>query len=208
MSVHSASSSSTAPPSDAAGPTSAASVPSPRSPLNWARQWLGSRGRSGGPRLTADEQRVSHRIVQLGSAWQVVAWPRKQPRQQEGFLVIGPAGVFAITVADQGRHRVMLAGDVVQIHGRRPPLISNARKAGRRASEALTAAVGTKVPVVPVLTFVGAGPLSAYGLPAGCLVVSYRELDQLLLAAGNKITPETARKLAQVASHPDTWTEE
>lgn len=212
MSVNSASSRSPAHLSSSE-PLAAASapppVPAPRSPLDWARQWFGGRGRPGGvARLTSAEQRASHRLAQLGPAWQVVPWPRGRQRDQDGFLVIGPGGVFAVTVVDQGRHRVMMAGDVVQIQGRRPPLVNRARRAARRASEALTATVGAKVPVVPVLTFIGSGPLSAHGLPAGCLVVSYRELDQLLLAAGEKITVQTARKLAQVASHPDTWADE
>ncbi|HLU43488.1 MAG TPA: hypothetical protein VKZ67_00470 [Natronosporangium sp.] len=209
MRVHSATSRSSSPLSSTPLPvTSAPAVPAPRSPRDWVRQWFGGRGGSNPTRLTSAEQRASHRLAQLGSAWQVVPWGRSRQRDHEGFLAVGPGGVFAVTVVDQGRHRVMMAGDVVQIHGRRPPLVSRARRAARRASEALTAAVGAKVPVVPVLTFVGSGPLSAHGLPAGCLVVSYRELDQLLLAAGEKITAETARKLAQVARHPSTWADE
>jgi hypothetical protein len=212
MSVHSASSGS----SDSAssggsltprltgGPFGPPSAP-PRSPLDWARQRFGNRNNR---RLSAAGQRAGHRLEQLGPAWRVVEWPSAEfveDRDHAGFLAIGPGGVYSVTVVDQGRRRVMLAGDVVQIHGRRPPHISRARKAARKASNALTAAVGTKVPVVPVLTFVGSGPISAQGLPNGCLVVAHRELDRVLLAAGNKISPETARKLADVASHPATW---
>jgi hypothetical protein len=113
--------------------------------------------------------------------------------------------VYAVTVVEHGRQRVLLAGDVVQIQGKRPPYVARARREAKTASDALTAAVGTAVPVVPVLTFVGSGALSAHGLPTGCLVVSHRELDRLLLAAGNKISSATAQKLAEVASHPATW---
>jgi len=100
---------------------------------------------------------------------------------------------------------VMLAGDVVQIQGRRPPYVARAKRAARKVSQALSAAVGTKVPVVPVLTFVGSGAISAQGMPTGCLAVVNRELHRLLLAAGNKISVDTAKKLADVANHPATW---
>jgi hypothetical protein len=141
----------------------------------------------------------------------VVDWPESVrsglDRDQAGFLVIGPGGIYSVTVVEHGRQRVMLAGDVIQIHGRRPPYVARAKRAARKVSEALSAAVGAKVPVVPILTFVGTGAISAQGMPTGCLAVVHRELHRLLLAAGNKISADTARKLADVANHPATWAE-
>jgi hypothetical protein len=180
----------------------------PRSPLDWARQRLGGRGAR---RLTAAGQRAESQLQQLGLAWQVVDWPESVrsglDRDQAGFLVIGPGGIYSVTVVEHGRQRVMLAGDVIQIHGRRPPYVARAKRAARKVSEALSAAVGAKVPVVPILTFVGTGAISAQGMPTGCLAVVHRELHRLLLAAGNKISADTARKLADVANHPATWAE-
>lgn len=179
----------------------------PRSPFDWARQRLAGRGTR---RLSAAGQRATHQLAHLEPSWQVVELPAPagtngRDPDDTGFLAIGPGGVYSVTVVDHGRQRVMVAGDVVQIHGRRPPYVAQARRTAKRVSEALSAAVGTKVPVVPVLTFVGSGAISAHGLPTGCLAVVHRELDRLLLAAGNKISAETARKLADVAGHPATW---
>jgi hypothetical protein len=180
-----------------------------RSPLDWARQRFTGRATR---RLSAAGQRAGHRLAHLAPSWRVVEWPHtgltSPDQERTGFLAIGPGGVYAVTVVDHGRQRVMVAGDVVQIQGRRPPYVAQARRAARKASEALTAAVGATVPVVPVLTFVGSGSMSTHGLPTGCLVVSHRELDRLLLAAGNKISTDTARKLADVASHPATWADQ
>lgn len=185
------------PATDPSAPTS--------TPLAWAKQRFGR----GNRRLPAAGQRAEHKLEQLGPAWRVVEWPEgavtSLGREHSGFLAIGPGGVYAISVVDHGRHRVMLAGDVVQIHGKRPPYVAHARKAAKTASTALTAAVGTTVPVVPVLTFVGSGALTAHGLPSGCVVVQHRELDRVLRMAGNKISANTAKKLADVASHPATW---
>jgi hypothetical protein len=180
----------------------------PRSPFDWARQRFGARPTR---RLSPAGQRAEHRLAQLGPSWQVVEWPAATDQaatDQNGFLAIGPGGVFAVTVVEHGRQRVMVAGDVIQIQGKRPPYVSRARRTAKKASEALTAAVGTTVPVVPVLAFVGSGTLSAQGLPSGCLVVPHRDLDRLLLAAGSKISPTTAKKLADVASHPATWADQ
>ncbi|MPZ27395.1 MAG: hypothetical protein GEV12_13530 [Micromonosporaceae bacterium] len=174
--------------------------------MDWARQRLAGRDTR---KLSAAGQRATHQLEHLGPAWQVVEWPvavtAGRDQDNTGFLAIGPGGVYSVTVVDHGRQRVMVAGDVVQIHGRRPPYIAQARRSAKRVSDALSAVVGTKVPVVPVLTFVGSGAISAHGLPTGCLAVVHRELDRLLLAAGNKISADTARKLADVASHPATW---
>jgi hypothetical protein len=213
MSVNSASSSyrdpaaGGAPGAHPAGdPAGRASAPLPRSPLDWARQRLSSRGNR---RLSAAGQRASNQLAQLGPSWRVVDWPETVVAGAEpeptGFLAIGPGGVYSVVVVDHGRQRVMLAGDVVQIHGRRPPYVARARRTAKKVSQALSAAVGANVPVVPVLTFVGSGAISAQGLPTGCLAVPHRELDRLLLAAGHKISADTAQKLADVASHPSTW---
>ncbi|HEY8473530.1 MAG TPA: hypothetical protein VIL37_12970 [Natronosporangium sp.] len=180
----------------------------PRSPFKWARQRLAARPTR---RISAAGQRAEQRLAHLAPAWRVVDWlppTSENSPEQSGFLAIGPGGVYAVTVVEHGRQRVMVAGDVIQIQGRRPPYVARARKAAKKASEALTAAVGTTVPVVPVLAFVGSGSLSAQGLPTGCLLVPHRDLDRLLLAAGNKISTTTAKKLADVASHPATWADQ
>lgn len=182
------------------------------SPLEWARR---RRAERDARRIEAAGSRAVHRLDHLGPAWHVIEWPRtdlldlstdvQARRERAGFLAIGPSGVFAVTVADHGRSRVLIAGDVVQINGRRPAYIIEARRDARRASKALSAAVGRQVPVIPVLTFVGSGTISAHGLPRDCLVASYRELDRLLVAGGARISPATAEKLSEVARHPATW---
>lgn len=180
------------------------------SPLEWARR---RRAERDARRVEAAGSRAIDRLGHLGPAWHILDWPRVDApggepvphREQAGFLAIGPGGIFAVTVADHGRSRVLIAGDVVQINGRRPPYVTEARREARRASKALSAAIGRPVPVVPVLTFVGSGTISAHGLPKDCLVANYRELDRLLIAGGNRISIRTAEKLSQVARHPATW---
>jgi hypothetical protein len=184
-------------------------------PAEWARR---RRAQKEARRIEAAGNRAVARVDHLGPAWHVVEWPRTdlaEPTARDagrasrtghaGFLAIGPGGVYAVTVANHGRTRVLVAGDVVQINGRRPPYIAEARREAKQASKALSRAVGHGVPVVPVLTFVGSGVISVYGLPQDCLVAAYQDLDRLLLASGARISTHTAQKLSAVARHPSTW---
>lgn len=185
--------------------------PARPTPLEWARR---RRAERGARRLEAAGARALGQLDHLGPAWHVIEWPRTDPLDalfdhgeddRAGFLAIGPSGLFAVTIADHGRARVLVAGDVVQINGKRPPYVAEARRDAKRASKALSDAVGLPIPVTPVLTFVGSGVISVYGLPKDCLMATHRELDRLLVAAGNRITPATAEKLSRVAQAPSTW---
>jgi hypothetical protein len=177
-------------------------------PAEWARR---RRAQREARRIEAAGSRAIARVEHLGPSWHIVDWPRTSDwpqaprREQAGFLAIGPGGVFAVTVADHGRTRVLIAGDVVQINGRRPAYVAEARREAKQAEKMLSEAVGHKVPVVPVLTFVGNGVISVYGLPKDCLIAAYQDLDRLLIAGGARISARTAEKLSQVARHPATW---
>ena len=186
-------------------------APPRTSPTEWARR---RRAEREARRLEAAGARALTRLDRLGPNWHIVDWPRTDALgyyepdpadDRAGFLAIGPGGVYAVTVADHGRARVLIAGDVVQINGKRPQYVAEARREARRASKALSAAVGLAVPVTPVLTFVGSGVISVHGLPKEVLVATDKELDRLLIAGGARISPATASKLSAVAHHPATW---
>ncbi|MFC0004219.1 hypothetical protein [Micromonospora siamensis] len=198
-----------APPPRAESPT--ALEPVRPGPLQWARR---RRAERGARRLEAAGARAVGQLDHLGPAWHVIEWPRTDvpdvllehgQEDRAGFLAIGPSGLFAVTIADHGRARVLVAGDVVQINGKRPPYVAEARRDAKRASKALSDAVGLTIPVTPVLTFVGSGVISVYGLPKDCLMATHRELDRLLVAGGSRISPATAEKLSRVAQSPATW---
>jgi hypothetical protein len=194
-------------------PAPPAAVETPRqNPIEWARR---RRAEREARRVEAAGARALTRLDRLGPAWHIVDWPLTDSAQsyygpdptdeRAGFLAIGPGGVYAVTVADHGRTRVLIAGDVVQINGKRPAYVAEARRDAKRAAQAISAAVGLTVPVTPVLAFVGSGVISVHGLPKDCLVATHRELDRLLVAGGARISPATASKLSAVASHPATW---
>jgi hypothetical protein len=182
--------------------------------MEWARRLRAEREAR---RIEAAGARALKGLDHLGPSWHVVDWPRidgtdavdpggrAAGHERAGFLAIGPGGLFGITVVKHGRSRVLVAGDVVQINGRRPGCVAQARRDARLAARALSRAVGLTVPVTPVLAFVGSGLISMHGLPRGCLVAPHRELERLLLAGGRRISAATAEKLSEIARRPGTW---
>lgn len=149
--------------------------------------------------------RATNRLARLGSDWRMVDVAELGLRNPDTFLAIGPGGLFSVSVKDQGRNRVRLAGDVVQIDGKRLGYIGEARKVASAISEAMSATAGRGVPVTPVVAFAGTGSIDVHGVPKGVPVTSYRELDHLLRAYGERISGQTAAKLYAMARHPVTW---
>jgi len=148
-------------------------------------------------------QRIVHRVELLGPAWRIVDYHPDDP----DFLAIGPGGVFQVTVADHGRSKVELAGEVVQVDGQRPPYVALARRDASRISAQMTRIAGKKIPVVPVVAFLGSGPIVYYGRPPeGCVVTSYRDVGQALNAHGHRINGPTIEKLAVLAARVDSAT--
>jgi len=155
--------------------------------------------------MDAAHQRAAQRMETLGRDWRAVDLKETAGSDPFSFLAMGPSGVFAVTVKDHGRSRVSFAGDVVQVDGKRPKYVAEARRNAKLASTALSRIAGVTIPVIPVLAFAGNGVISVYGMPKGCIVTSYRELNQVLNSRGHRLAPKTVEKLYTLASHPATW---
>ena len=108
-------------------------------------------------------------------------------------------------VKDHGRSRISFAGDVVQVDGRRPKYVAEARRNAQLASAALSRVAGVSIPVMPVLALAGNGVISFYGPPRGCIVTSYRELAGVLRSRGRRLAQPTVEKLYTLARQPNTW---
>ncbi|HKT04689.1 MAG TPA: hypothetical protein VJT31_34680 [Rugosimonospora sp.] len=176
---------------------------SPRSnPLEWARRRRSDRESR---RAEVARGRAVTKLTRLGEAWKVLDIQEIGLLNPNTFLAIGPGGVFVVIVKQQGRSRVRLAGDVVQIDGKRPQYVAEARRAADEAGKALSRTAGSTIPVTPIIAFAGTGGIDVHGLPKGCLITSYRELDHLLSSYGERIGPRTVQKLYSIAKHPVTW---
>lgn len=171
-------------------------------PIDWVRSRRAERDQR---RAEAAHQRLAQRMASIGDEWRILDLKRATGTENASFLAVGPGGVFAVTVKEHGRSRVQFAGDVVQIDGRRPKYVQEARQNAQLAAEALTRTARVSVPVIPVLAFAGSGAINFYGMPKGCLVTSYQELDRVLNSRGHRLAHDTVEKLFAVAIHPGTW---
>lgn len=167
-----------------------------------SRGWLALRREARARRKAeAGRARVVHRVEMLGPQWRIVDYDPDDP----DFLAVGPGGVFQVTVCDHGRSRVELAGDVVQVEGRRPPYVVLARRDASRISAQMSEMAGRRIPVIPVVAFLGTGEIVYYGRPPeGCVVTSYRDIGRALGAHGNRIAPHTVEKLTVLAGRVDS----
>jgi hypothetical protein len=172
------------------------------SPLEWIRTRRAEREVK---RAEAAHVRAAHRLEALGYNWRVLDLQATAGSDRMSFLAVGPGGIFAVTVKDHGRSRVAFAGDVVQVAGRRPKYVQEARKNAKLAATALTRIAGVSVPVMPVLAFAGRGTIAVHGMPKGVIVSAYQELGRVLNARGQRLAPETVEKLYALAADPATW---
>jgi len=71
----------------------------------------------------------------------------------------------------------------------------------------MSAAAGRRIPVVPVVAFLGRGKVIYYGRPPeGCIVTTYGDLGRALNAHGNRIRESTIQKLLVIAAQVDRAT--
>lgn len=150
-------------------------------------------------------RRAADRLTRLGRSWRILDADDVGRRDMMDYLAIGPGGVFTIRVQYHGRTKVLMAGDVIQLNGRRPPYVTDARNEATEVADTLRRATGKQIPVMPVLVFVGTGELSFQGLPRGCIVTSYRELDNILSSRGRFLSPRTVNALYRYAQRHETW---
>jgi hypothetical protein len=174
-------------------------------PLDWARRRRSDREAR---REELARDRAVTRMAKLGPGWKVLDINELGLPAKNAFLAIGPGGVFLVTVKPQGRSRVRLAGDVVQVDGRRHGYVTETRGLAEQAGKAISRTAGSRVPITPILAFSGTGVIDVHGLPKGCVVTTYRELDYILGAYGERIGPGTVSKLYSIARHPVTWVNE
>jgi hypothetical protein len=85
--------------------------------------------------------------------------------------------------------------------------VNLARRDADRISQQMSVAAGRRIPVVPVVAFLGTGPIVYYGRPPdGIVLTSYNDIGRALQAHGNRISQATIEKLLIVAGRVDSAT--
>jgi hypothetical protein len=191
----------------------AAAAPAPAEPAGGR-----ARGRAG--------RVVDRRLGRLRrDGWAVLAPNGKDSGAEFDRLVIGPPGVFAITLrhgdggslptsaAAPGPAACAAAAAVVEIPGIR----MSGRRDAESAARMLSAASGMAVKVTPMLAFVGVGApeAAAYppggrraedaAVPGGVLVARGEDVAEVLWGLPAVYSPQERRRICEIARRADLW---
>ncbi len=119
-------------------------------------------------------------------------------------VVIGPAGVFTLNTKHHPAGRIWVGARTVMVNGTRMPYLRNARHEAERASRLLTAAAGFPVDVQGVVVVI-ASSLTVKEHPADVAVIGRRQLRRWLGYQPERLRPETAAAVHDVARRSTTW---
>ncbi|WP_438352352.1 nuclease-related domain-containing protein [Microbacterium sp. CJ88] len=169
-----------------------------RSPLTAeSRPWyLGALG----------ELEVGRVLDELGGGWTVIhAVPVGRKGADLDHVVIGPGGVFTINAKFHEGRKVWVGDARLLVNGQRTDHLRNAAFEGRRAAKALTAAVGARVDVTPIVAIVGARSIVMRGRPAEVVVLRATQLVWWLSKRPVVLSPDQVQRVVDRAVEPATW---
>jgi Nuclease-related domain len=149
---------------------------------------------------------VAEKLESLGSEWRVItAVPVGEGGADIDHVVIGPSGVFTITMRAHANRRVWAAGHALRINGFKQHYVGSSKHAAARASKLLTSAVGRPIVVTPLVVLVGISEMS-YGLHRPEVdTVTSRGIVRNLKRRRTILTPDAVAEIADVAGRRGTW---
>lgn len=158
-----------------------------------AREWY--RGAIG-------ELHVAKLLRALPAGWSMLR--STDPTAEQ--LLIGPAGVFTISIHDHVGQRVTVEHGRVLVNGRRTNHLANARHEAIRASRLLSTGVGETVDVTPVIAIVDPGSLHLdRPAPLDAIVLASSQLARTLLRRKRRLTDAAATALAARVEATGAW---
>ncbi|OIQ71154.1 hypothetical protein GALL_472290 [mine drainage metagenome] len=146
-------------------------------------------------RLTAYAWHVQHNVP-MGRQGDVIE-----------HLLIGPGGVYTVTVHSHPTSTVVVDRHVVQVDGRATSYVRDARLEARRARSLLADAVGNQVVVRPVVVLETAGTLelAPTTMPDDVLVLHGSDVPGLFPRVPARLSADLIDRLAAAARARSTW---
>lgn len=120
-------------------------------------------------------------------------------------LVIGPAGVFAVSVVHHDEREVVVDDAVLVVAGEPTQELVQAARRASNAAERLSDAAGEIVRVIPVLVVVGARRFVVRRRPVHVRVVTADELDEHLHRARRTAHGDDVARWSDLADREATW---
>jgi hypothetical protein len=145
-------------------------------------------------------------LMGLGSEWTVLSAADVFGDLDTDFVVVGPAGIFLISARVRVGANVWADENVMFVNGRPTNRVRDVRLSAARASERLSAAIGTQVRAIPVIALVDPHSLSFGGDPANRVVTLPAEsVASWLSECSRTYSGETVAFFAMVAEDRATW---
>lgn len=146
-------------------------------------------------RLTAYAWHVQHNVP-MGRQGDVIE-----------HLLIGPGGVYTVTVRSHPGSTVVVDTHVVRVDGRATSYVRDARLEARRARALLADAVGSQVVVRPVVVIEEAGELdlAPTTMPDDVLVLDGADVPGLFPRVPARLSADLIDRLAAAARARSTW---
>ena len=178
----------------------------------FGRSPLGSEAR-GWYRGVIGELRVTSILEALPTPWQVLhTHPIGETGTGIDHVIVGPAGVYAVTTTIQSGHHVTFGGDGFRIDGFQTPQVRLARQEAYRASRLLTALAGQSIDVTPLLVVVDAvsvrydaGLVGSSGTRRAVEVVAAGRLARWLRKRPAVLSPELVGLSGRVVHERGLW---
>lgn len=155
----------------------------------------------------AGVEQVAARLARLGDRWGVVHGVPVQPADVADLLVVGPGGVYAVSVRQVPGASVWTGGETVLVNGAPTRWVDDCRRLARGASARLGAATDRRVEVVALLVVVGAHDgFVCHAQPRdGVRVLTRRDVDGWLRTQPARLVADDVEALYATARLPHTW---
>lgn len=153
-------------------------------------------------RATLGELRVGGILGGLGSGWHVIHSVPIAEHDHIDHLVVGPAGVFAISVTHLAGKRVEVIDGAVLVNGGRTRHLESVVDDARAVSRALTRAAGTPIVAGPLLVVAASASFRGDGSRD---VVAASDLLAELRRRPAVLSPSHVAAVARVAEEWTTW---
>ena len=122
-------------------------------------------------------------------------------------IVIGPPGVFSITVHNHSGREVWVGGGVCLVDWEKEPCITTAERHADRAAMLLSEAIGVPVEVAPCIVVVDPRSLTIAAPPRRVVVLTPRQLRTWLTSHPLTYPRHTVALLGMYAEERSTWHE-
>lgn len=154
------------------------------------------------------EVEVAERLRALGTrgeAWRVLHSVPVGRATDVDHVVIGPAGVFTLTTENHPGRNVVVREAAVVVDGEETPYARDSAHDAEQASILLEKALGSPVPVTPLVVILGASKLTIAARPAGVDVVRATRVDHYFRAQTPVYSVDEVREITRAALRPRTW---